>query len=234
MKLSLINCLLAAGLFSLAPMGHAQELGFAHVETVGLSQLQVEPDMAELTVEVVLTEANAKTAKDKSDMAVANFIARLQQAGVAKEMIQSANLNLQPQYKYEPNHERELVGYSASREIIITIKELPRLNDILDAALEEGLNRVSNIALKSSRQTEYVAKARQLAIADARAKAQSLAEGFDMKLGAVWEIRYLEPAPMRPVMYKAAMMAEAGGADESYQYGRVTVEDRVEVVFRLK
>lgn len=191
--------------------------------------------MAELNVEVAVTEKDAKAAKDNSDAAVAKFIARLAAAGVSKEHIQSANLNLQPQYIYAQDKAPELTGYIASRQITVTVTELSRLNTIVDSAIEEGMNRVNNIALKSSKEAEYVAKARQEAIVDAKQKAESLAKGFGENLGKIWQIRYYDQRPVQPVMLRMNAKADyAMAAAESYQYGQVTIEDRVEVVYKLK
>ncbi|MGL5666173.1 MAG: oxidative stress defense protein [Shewanella sp.] len=236
MKHSLLAVLVAGGLFSgvFTAKAMAADVDFPHIETMGVSQIQVEPDMAELNVEVAVIEKEAKAAKDNSDAAVAKFIARLTAAGITKEQIQSANLNLQPQYVYAQDKAPELSGYTASRQITVTIRDLARLNTILDSALEEGINRVNNIALKSSKEAEYVAKARQAAIVDAKQKAESLAKGFGENLGKVWQIRYYDQRPVQPVMLRMNAKADAMGAAESYQYGQVTIEDRVEVVYKLK
>ncbi|MFB2734479.1 oxidative stress defense protein [Shewanella mangrovisoli] len=236
MKHSLLAVLVAGGLFSgvFTAKAMAADVDFPHIETMGVSQIQVEPDMAELNVEVAVTAKEAKAAKDNSDAAVAKFIARLTAAGITKEQIQSANLNLQPQYVYAQDKAPELSGYTASRQITVTISDLTRLNTILDSALEEGINRVNNIALKSSKEAEYVAKARQSAIVDAKQKAESLAKGFGENLGKVWQIRYYDQRPVQPVMLRMNAKADAMGAAESYQYGQVTIEDRVEVVYKLK
>lgn len=236
MKHSLLAVLVAGGLFSgvFTAKAMAADVDFPHIETMGVSQIQVEPDMAELNVEVAVTEKEAKAAKDNSDAAVAKFIARLTAAGITKEQIQSANLNLQPQYVYAQDKAPELTGYTASRQVTVTINDLARLNTILDSALEEGINRVNNIALKSSKEAEYVAKARQAAIVDAKQKAESLAKGFGENLGKIWQIRYYDQRPVQPVMLRMNAKADAMGAAESYQYGQVTIEDRVEVVYKLK
>lgn len=236
MKHSLLVVLVAGGLFSgvFTATAVAADVDFPHIETMGVSQIQVEPDMAELNVEVAVTEKDAKAAKDNSDAAVAKFIARLTAAGITKEQIQSANLNLQPQYVYAQDKAPELTGYTASRQVTVTINDLARLNTILDSALEEGINRVNNIALKSSKEAEYVAKARQAAIVDAKQKAESLAKGFGENLGKIWQIRYYDQRPVQPVMLRMNAKADAMGAAESYQYGQVTIEDRVEVVYKLK
>ncbi len=233
-KLGVIGIFSGAALAGLALSAQAAEVNFPHIETIGVSQVSVEPDMAQLQVEVMVTETTAKAAKDSSDDAVAKFIARLTAVGVAKEAIQSANLNLQPQYAYVQDKAPELTGYRASRQITVTIGELSRLNAILDSALEEGINRVNNIILKSSKQAEYAAKARQAAIIDAKQKAQSLAQGFGEKLGPIWQIRYDDQRPMQPVTLRMNAKADTMAVGESYQYGQLTIEDRVEVIYQLK
>ncbi|MCE9685892.1 oxidative stress defense protein [Shewanella sp. AS16] len=229
----LLTTTLATTASLVSPGLSAAELAFAHLETVGVGKVTVAPDMAEINVEVTVTEASAKAAKDASDVAVAGFIARLQAAGITKDEIQSANLNLQPQYHYEKDQPPKLSGYQASRQLTVTVKDLPRLNEILDSALEEGLNKVNNISLRSSKELEYAAKARQAAIEDAKQKAKSLAQGFELKLDGVWQIRYLEQHPVQPMMLRMAVKADYE-ISESYQYGKVSFEDRVEVVYRLK
>lgn len=233
MKKSVIAALISTGLILSTPYVQAKELSFAHVETVGVSELAVAADMAEINVEVSVKAPTAKAAKIDSDQAVAKFIARLKKAGISRDEIQSANLNLQPQYKYEKNQPAELIGYTASRRVIVTLDELANLNDILDSALEEGINRVNNIALKTSKETEYMNMARMAAIKDAKQKAQFLAEGFDEKLDGVWEIRYFEQRPIQPMMLRMNSGASHDVA-ESYQQGQVTIHDRVEVVYKLK
>ncbi|WP_041417803.1 oxidative stress defense protein [Shewanella woodyi] len=238
MKRSLLSNLLTSTFLSAsilaAPLLQASEISFPHLETVGVSKLAVEADMAEINVQVAIKDKTAKGAKTLSDTAVAKFIERLKATGVERADIQSANLNLQPQYHYQKDKPAELVGYNASRQITVKVRELARLNNILDSALEEGINRINNIALKTSKEADYVEKARQAAIVDAKNKARSLAKGFGEKLDGVWEIRYFEQHPVQPVMLRMNAASPKFDAAESYQQGQVTITDRVEVVFKLK
>ena len=57
------------------------------------------------------------------------------------------------------------------------------------------MNRVNNIALKSSKEAEYVAKARQAAIVGCQTKAESLAKGLVRTLVRFWQIRYYDQRP---------------------------------------
>ncbi|ABE54235.1 protein of unknown function DUF541 [Shewanella denitrificans OS217] len=212
----------------------ADNLNFAHIQTIGVSELTMAPDMAEIQVEVSLTKDSAKAAKDASDKAISEFIGRLLEAGIDKKHIASANLHLQPEYLYEQNKAPKLIGYQASRQVTVTLVQLSRLNDILDTALAEGLNRVNNIVLKSSKEDEYVLKARQAAIKDAQAKARSLAEGFNQSLGDLWQVRYLDRRSVQPIMLQRSEKMAFDGGQAGYEFGEVTVSDSVEVIYKLK
>ncbi|PKH33579.1 oxidative stress defense protein [Shewanella sp. ALD9] len=234
----LLTSIISASLFtltatsSLSPV-QAAELSFAHIETVGTSTIEAAADMAIINVQVSIEADSAKAAKDKADEAVSQFMQRLLKAGVDKKHIQSANLQLNPQYMYVQNEPRKLTGYNASRQMTITVIDLNNLNELLDSALVEGINNVNNIELKSSQEAKIIAQARQAAIDDAKQKAQSLAKGFGEQIAGVWQIRYFPQQANQPEMYRASMKMNADVA-QTYQQGQVNISDRVEVVFRLK
>lgn len=234
----LLTSIISASLFtltatsSLSPV-QAAELSFAHIETVGTSTIEAAADMAIINVQVSIEAASAKAAKDKADEAVSQFMQRLLKAGVDKKHIQSANLQLNPQYMYVQNEPRKLTGYNASRQMTITVIDLNSLNELLDSALVEGINNVNNIELKSSQEAKIIAQARQAAIDDAKQKAQSLAKGFGEQIAGVWQVRYFPQQANQPEMYRASMKMNADVA-QTYQQGQVAISDRVEVVFRLK
>jgi uncharacterized protein YggE len=234
----LLTNIISASLFtltatsSLSPV-QAAELSFAHIETVGTNTIEAAADMAIINVQVSIEADSAKAAKDKADEAVSQFMQRLLKAGVDKKHIQSANLQLNPQYMYVQNEPRKLTGYNASRQMTITVIDLNNLNELLDSALVEGINNVNNIELKSSQEAKIIAQARQAAIDDAKQKAQSLAKGFGEQIAGVWQVRYFPQQANQPEMYRASMKMNADVA-QTYQQGQVAISDRVEVVFRLK
>jgi uncharacterized protein YggE len=234
----LLTSIISASLFTLTATSslstvQAAELSFAHIETVGTSTIEAVADMAIINVQVSIEAASAKAAKDKADEAVSQFMQRLLKAGVDKKHIQSANLQLNPQYMYVQNEPRKLTGYNASRQMTITVIDLNSLNELLDSALVEGINNVNNIELKSSQEAKIIAQARQAAIDDAKQKAQSLAKGFGEQIAGVWQVRYFPQQANQPEMYRASMKMNADVA-QTYQQGQVNISDRVEVVFRLK
>ncbi|MBT1443979.1 SIMPL domain-containing protein [Shewanella sp. JM162201] len=233
MKKSLTAVCLASLLATVAPAALAAE--FPTLETTGVAELKVTPDTAVISVEVQSRGDTPKYVKGASDKAVAGFIRRLEEAGVKREQIESANLIINPEYKYHKDAEPQLVGYSANRRVTVRISDLARVNDILDSALTEGINRVGDISFELVDDSAARAKVRELAILDARSKAESLAKGFGSDIDKVWNIRYFEQGPVRPVMYKAAAMeADNAAVGASYQSGDITLSDRVEVTYRLR
>ncbi len=233
LKSFLINILTATSLIAIPLTTYANTPTFPHIETIGTSELSVDADIADISVTVIAEENTASLAKQKTDKAVTELINRLLKAGIARNAIQSANLQLSPKYVYDNNtRSNNQVGYRASRQITITIHELNKLNDILDKALAEGVNQINNIQFKSSQLQELTQQARQLAIKDAQQKALSLAQGFDQKLMGVWQVRYQSQHPIQPVMMRmdAAPKSSVG---QSYQQAQITISDRVEVIYQL-
>lgn len=212
----------------------AANLAVPHLETMGQGEVTAQPDMAEFSVAVEETRTSAKEAKQAVDKAVTAFVERLVASGVERSDILSANISLHPQYHYPKDEKPELTGYRASRHITVTVHDLNKLNDYLDNALGDGINRINNIQLKLSNEAEYMEQARQAAIKDARAKAESLAKGFGTELDGVWRITYQVAQPRPVMMMKMAMDAGAPEIAATYQDTEMTIRDRVEVVFKLE
>ncbi|WP_330961848.1 oxidative stress defense protein [Photobacterium sp. 53610] len=215
----------------LSPLAMADD-NFPRLETIGVGEVTAQPDMAMFTVAVEETRKSAQEAKQAVDKAVTAFMDRLQKSGVKRADIESANIYLHPQYHRSSDNPPELVGYQATRQVTVMVRDLDKLNTYLDNALGDGINHIQNIELKVSDAEKYQEQARQAAIKDAKSKAKSLAKGFDTNIDGVWNIRYFDPMP-RPVMGRMAMDA-AVETKATYQDAEITFRDRVEVVFRLE
>ncbi|HHX8435962.1 TPA: oxidative stress defense protein [Vibrio diabolicus] len=228
----LYSFLLASALSLTSASVLANSPEFAHVTTTGYGEVIATPDMATFSVKVVDTTMTAEQAKQSVDKTVEQFLKNLSDAGLSKDNVTSSNLYLAPQYHYPKSGKAELVGYSASRSIDVTVTDLKNLNQYLDMALEAGINQVDNIQLKVSNQAEYQQKARMAAIQDAREKAASLATGFEKKLGDVWQINYRQ-MHVQPVLMRSMAMDSKEGTN-SYQDSTMIIRDQVDVIYKLK
>ncbi|WP_133408214.1 oxidative stress defense protein [Parashewanella tropica] len=204
-----------------------------HINTVGVSQIEVKADMATMYVSVSVNQATAKQAKAVSDKAVVKLTQKLKQAGIKTKDIDSANVYVQPQYHYPHNQAPEMIGYKATRTVSVTVHNLNTLNTLLDSSIASGMNRIDYIQFGSSEIKKYREQARLAAIRDAQIKAKSLAKGFGEKLGKVWEINYSSDSYQQP-MARQAMMYSEKSTGQTYENKMITISDRVEVTYTLK
>ena len=205
-----------------------------HVVTSGTASVDAVPDIATLSIEVNVAAKDAATAKKQADERVAQYLTFLELNQISKKDIRSANLRTQPDYDYQ-NGKSILKGYRAVRTVEVTLRQLDKLNPLLDGALKAGLNEIRSVSLGVAQPDSYKDKARQAAIKDAIHQAQGLAEGFNSKLGPVYSVRYhvsnYQPSPMVRMM-KAD--AAPSNAQETYEQATIQFDDQVDVVFQLE
>ncbi|MDU6451969.1 MAG: oxidative stress defense protein [Enterobacter hormaechei] len=181
-----------------------------HIVTSGTASVDAVPDVATLAIEVNVAAKDAASAKKQADDRVAQYLSFLEQNGVAKKDISSANLRTQPDYDYQ-NGKSILKGYRAVRTVEVTVRQLDKLNGLLDGALKAGLNEIRSVSLGVAQPEKYKDEARKAAIDDAIHQAQQLASGFKTKADA---------APV--------------SAQETYEQPTIQFDDQVDVVFQLE
>lgn len=205
-----------------------------HIVTSGTASVDAVPDIATLAIEVNVAAKDAATAKKQADERVAQYISFLELNQIAKKDISSANLRTQPDYDYKDG-KSILKGYRAVRTVEVTLRQLDKLNSLLDGALKAGLNEIRSVSLGVAQPDAYKDKARKAAIDNAIHQAQELANGFNRKLGPVYSVRYhvsnYQPSPMVRMMKADAAPVSA---QETYEQAAIQFDDQVDVVFQLE
>ena len=208
-----------------------------HVVTSGTSSVDATPDIATLAIEVSVSSKDAAQAKKQVDERVAQYFDFLQKNNIEKKDISAANLRTQPEYDYLKTGESVLKGYRAVRQVQVTLRQLDKLNELLDGALKSGLNEIRAVELGVAKPDVYREQARQKAIENATQQAASLAKGFNAKLGPVYSIRYhvanYQPMPVAR-MYKTAGAAAESDVAQTYEQQSIHFDDQVDVVFELQ
>ena len=205
-----------------------------HIVTSGTASVDAVPDIATLAIEVNVAAKDAATAKKQADERVAQYISFLELNQIAKKDISSANLRTQPDYDYQDG-KSILKGYRAVRTVEVTLRQLDKLNSLLDGALKAGLNEIRSVSLGVAQPEKYKDEARKAAIDDAIHQAEQLASGFKSKLGPVYSVRYhvsnYQPSPMVRMMKADAAPVSA---QETYEQPTIQFDDQVDVVFQLE
>lgn len=187
-KLTLILALLAAALLcalpALADSDAAQAIGAVaagEIEVSGRASVLVEPDRAVITFGVELTEDEAQTAQASASETINAAVEAIQALGVEPSDIQTDSISIRRAYSYTDGEERE-IGFTASTQLNINVRDLSQAGAIIDAGMAEGLNTIDGVTLQSSRQAELYNQALEQAYLNARAKAELLASAASAEL----------------------------------------------------
>ena len=154
------------------------------ITVLGTGSVNVTPDRASFGFGTISQAATANAALAASSQAVARVIAALKRAGVAQADIQTSEVSLSPR----TNDRGDAIGYTASNTVTATIRTIVDAGDIVDAAVGAGANQVYGPNLLASDQDAAYRGALKGAVADARAKAATLATASGATLGKITAI----------------------------------------------
>lgn len=163
----------------------------ALITVSGEGSVSAVPDMATVSLGVTTTGETAKAALDANGSALHAVIERLKAAGVAPADIQTSGLSLGPVFDYSgstPGEAPKPTGFQASNMVTVEVHTLPTLGEMLDAAVSDGANTLNGVFFGLEDNTSKADEARLKAMADARRKAELLAEAAGAKLGAIASI----------------------------------------------
>jgi uncharacterized protein YggE len=191
------------------------------------------PDQARITAGVSTASATAKDALARNNARMAEVIATLKKLGIAAEDIQTSNFSLNPVYAQQQPGEQgppRIAGYQVSNSVTVVVNDLAALGGILDQVVQMGSNAVNGIEFTFKDPKSLQGKAREAAVADARARAETYAKAAGVSVGRVLSISETGRAQPYPVAYAAR--AEAS-SDVPVEPGSQKLSQSVTVVFAI-
>lgn len=202
------------------------------ISVTGEGQVAAVPDMATLTLGVMVNGDTAKAALDANSAALAAAIKRLKDAGIEDRDIQTSGLSLGPIYDYSSSNgsPQAVLGYSASNMVTVRVRALDSVGAVLDAAVTDGANTLNGISFGLADPVPSTDEARKAAVVDARHKAELYAAAAGVKVGKVVSIN--ENGGYAPPMMRAEAMAGKSDA-VPVQAGELSIGASVTVTFEL-
>ena len=200
-----------------------------HLTVVGQAKLEFVPTVAEISVSITRTEENASTAKADVDSRCSAVIAIARDAGLVSQEITASELSIAPRREYR-NQEYLHVGFAAERQIELKLRDLKRFNELVGRLVDVPIDRIVRIETKLEDESEANQAALAAAIDDAKRKARTIAEQFNVQLGSVFSVIAL---PKEDRFYVGGAAARASQEDATFEPGTIEVEGRIEVTFYL-
>lgn len=192
-----------------------------------------EPDVALITLGV---DANAESVGDAREQAASSMDAMLnalKDGGVAENDIQTQRFSVQPQYDFSGN-KQELIGFTVSNIVTAKVRSIDDTGDLVDAAVTAGGNlaRVESLSFTIDDPSALEEQARRDAMAEARSKAETLADAGGIELGA--PISISETGGPTPIPFAAGELRQAADTSTPIETGQLEVQVSVQVVYGLK
>ncbi|MBA3384598.1 MAG: SIMPL domain-containing protein [Actinobacteria bacterium] len=148
----------------------------------GIGSVTTVPDRAHFSFGVQAQSRTASQALEAADVQLSRVVAALRAAGIAQADIQTEQISLSPRTSEDGV---QIVGYIAVSSVSVRVRNLDRAGPVVDAAVGAGANQVYGPSLTRSDQAAVYRNALRAAYADARARAQALAEAAGVTLGAM-------------------------------------------------
>ncbi|MBP9772117.1 MAG: SIMPL domain-containing protein [Candidatus Pacebacteria bacterium] len=179
---------------------------YNQVSVTGTGKVEYVPDTAHVTLGVHIEGPTAQNALAQLNTITTNVIPAVEALGIPKEKISTQNLSVYPQYYYPEFGPSVISGYTADQQLTIKISTASSSADIvgqvIQAASSQGANQVQSVTFDVSNLSDLKQQAVIQAIADARSRAQTVADAAGVKLGDVigwWENPISVPG--QPVPY---------------------------------
>lgn len=154
----------------------------------GTGETQVSADTAVISLGVSARDREVLKAQQKVNEAIAAIRKALTDNGVPEENINTDYLNIYAIYDYEGDQET-VRAYSASSTLAVKVTEMDKVGSLIDEAFSAGANTLNGISFSASDTDAARAESLKAAVAEARAKAEVLAEAAGLKITGIEAIQ---------------------------------------------
>lgn len=188
-------------------------------DVTGIGKATIKPDKTVVSAGVSATGATSQQVKNQINETMNAVSQAVKQLGISDADIKTSNYNINPTYNYTSDSQ-QITGYSGNTTLMITVTDLNQVNNIMDAVTKAGATNVNQSGFDITDKTPAENQARELAIADAKKKAETIASIAGFHLGKL--VNYTEsndnfprPVPLAGVAKSAdvATRIEPGSQD---------------------
>ncbi len=199
------------------------------VSTTGEVTLKVAPDVAYINLGVETNNTSSSKASEENAKITNNLISVLKENGIADNDIKTQYYSVYPRYNYKEDSTQEIIGYTVSHSLSVTVRNLDNVGDILDIAIKNGANNNSGVSFDVENKDAYYQKALTEALNKAISKGNTLALTVGVTNPSVKSISE-NSSYSSPVMYASDTAAKGIERGTQIQSNDVSIYASVNVV----
>ena len=222
--------LAAAALLAVVTAHADNSTPLSSIRVTGDARVSVRPDRVQIDIGVSTeAEHSAQAAADNARQVEAVLAALRPAAGAGAEL-KTVSYSLSPKYQYHPGGvPPTIAGYTAMNVVRVTLDDLGRMGNVIDAATGAGANRVQGIEFTLREQDAVRAQALREAAVRARGEADVLASALGLKILRVLTVEESSPRimPIRPLVMGGMRAAEAEATATPVEEGTLDITAQV-------
>lgn len=151
------------------------------IRVTGEGVLSVQPDQAEVSLGVSSEGMELKEVQRENGAVITQIIQAVQSVGVKAEDIQTIEYSIYPVYDFVDNTQT-LRGYKVNHILNIPVTDIQNVGLVVDTAVSNGANTVSNISFSISNRQIVYQQALAMAVENAILKASTIARKLQIRL----------------------------------------------------
>lgn len=151
------------------------------VQVFGEGIVSAQPDKALITLGVITESKNLNEAQQTNSTTMRKVINSLIQLGIPNENIKTVQYTIETLYDYQDGKQL-LRGYRVTHMIQVTLSEIALTGRVVDVAVNNGANSVTNIQFSLAHPEIYYNQALALAIRNAQQKAYTISQTLGVRV----------------------------------------------------
>ena len=154
----------------------------------GTAEAFAPPDEVVVRLGVRERSATAFDAQNRANGVMQNFLQSLEDIGISKQHVQTSRIMLTDIEDPRTGQKVNPPSYQAAIALSVRLSDLDLAGKVIDAGISSGVNTIDGVDFRLRNERPYQLKAYKEAVADARSKADAIAEALGMTITGVDEV----------------------------------------------
>lgn len=227
MKYLIISLLSACSMLTMAQENERER----SIEVKGSSVIEITPD--EIFVNLTLKEYKKGGSKVDLNQLESELVKSIKKLGIPEENLRVQNVN-----GYNWNwRKRKADDFLGSKSFILEVRDLKKMNDLIELLDSEGLNNMNVQSYSHSNIEEYNKQVKVSAMKAAKEKAAYLVESVGAELGDLLQAQEVDYGYQQPMMRSNVALrgiAPTAEYDSDVEFMKIKVRAEMRVVFEIK
>src|SRR5262245_50146821 len=204
------------------------------VLVTGNSTTKAHPDTATLMISVV-TQAKTAINAQQDNAAKSDAVIRALKSAVPAAEVKTSGYSVPQQRVYRENQPPTITGYEARNTVTVTLGDLKKVANVIDASSQAGANDISGIAFTLRQDRPARDQALKEATREAMSRAEVVASALGRRVTRIVEVQEEGfQRPPQPVYQAEAFMVKRDNAATPIEVGALDITSRVLLIAEVE